>query len=271
MDKGQIKHITNSGYRKLKKCLKKISASFDAEAIHRFRVGYKKLRAFFRMLSQQNDAKRKIKIVSQLKKAYSISGAVRNLQLQQQRIAAAPKQVPEKTQAYLTLLQKEIDKLKPELLEIFSENAVAESKKKTNAALPDKLQLLDLKVYVKKKWAAVNAIITSNCFSDNNLHLIRKNLKDMFYNLKIYQGMGNNVSPLPIWNGKDEKYFDQLLNELGSFQDKCTAIALLKPHWLNSLDKYNRKIPEQTKKIWTKEKKSQKRLLIKKIKTDLLP
>jgi CHAD domain-containing protein len=124
MDQAQIKNITNSRYRKLKKHIERVAESFDAEAIHQFRVEYKKLRAFFRMLSQGEDAGGEIKILKKLKKGYNVSGYIRDLQLQQLRIMEASKPEPKKPQAYLTLLQKEIDKLKPELVEIFSENPV---------------------------------------------------------------------------------------------------------------------------------------------------
>lgn len=56
MDAEQITKITNAHYRKLNKHLKKITEDFDAEAIHQFRVEYKKLRAFLRMISQESHA-----------------------------------------------------------------------------------------------------------------------------------------------------------------------------------------------------------------------
>ena len=213
-----------------------------------FRLEYKKLRAFLRMISQQHETAGEIKISKKLKKGYNISGSIRDLQLQQQRIMAATKQELKKPQAYLTLLQKEIDKLKPELSEIFLEKPAAESKKKTDALIPDEFPLNSFRNFVHKKWAVVYAIIVSGYFSDDNIHAIRKSLKDMFYNLKIYEGVEHELLSLSIWKGKDEQYFNKLLNTMGSFQDKCAAIALLKSYWLNSLNNYNRELLEQIKK-----------------------
>ena len=93
----------------------------------------------------------------------------------------------------------------------------------------------------------------------------------MFYNLKIYVGVEYEQLSLTIWKGKDEEYFNKLIDELGSFQDKCTAIALLKSYWLNSLNKYNRELLERIKKGWIKDKVSMKQLLVKKLKTDIVP
>ena len=271
MNQEQIKHITNNHYRKLKKHIKKVSEDFDVEAIHQFRVEYKKLRAFLRMISQDHETAGEIKISKKLKKGYNISGSIRDLQLQQQRILEATKQELKKPQAYLTLLQKEIDKLKPELSEIFLKKPVTASKKKTDAFIPHEFPLNSFRNFVQKKWAVVYAIIVSGHFSDDNIHAIRKSLKDLFYNLKIYEGVEHELLSLSIWKGKDEQYFNKLLDELGSFQDKCTAIALLKSYWLNSLHTYNQELLEQIKKGWIKDKVRMKQLLVRKLKADIAP
>ena len=90
MNQEQIKHIINNHYRKLKKHIKKVSEDFDVEAIHQFRVEYKKLWAFLRMISQQQETAGEINVSKKLKKGYNISGSIRDLQLQQQRITDRP-------------------------------------------------------------------------------------------------------------------------------------------------------------------------------------
>jgi len=114
-------------------------------------------------------------------------------------------------------------------------------------------------------------MIISGHFSDDNIHAIRKNLKDLLYNLKEYAGVEHTILSVSIWKGKDESFFIKLLDELGSFQDKCTAIALLKSYWLNCLNKYNRELLERIKNVWIKDKVNMKRLLVKKLKTDIVP
>ena len=270
MNKEQIKNITNNHYRKLKKHLKRVAEDFDVEAIHEFRLEYKKLRAVLRMIAQEKETAGELKISKKLKTAYTISGSMRDLQLQQRRILEATKQEPKKPRAYINLLQKEIDQLKPELSEILLENPVAESKKKTDTSIPDEFQLSGFKSFIQKNWMAINSIILSGHFSDDTIHAIRKSLKDLFYNLKIYKGVDYNILSQDVWRGKDEAYFNQLLDALGTFQDKCMAIALLKSYWLNSLNTYNRDLPERIKKIWIKDKVSMKQLLVKKLKADIV-
>ncbi len=266
MNREQIKHITNNHYRNIKKHIKRIADDFDVEAIHAFRVEYKKLRAALRMIAQENEAAGELKISKKLKKVYTISGSIRDLQLQQHRILEATKQEPKKPQAYLLLLQKEIGNLKHEQAEICLEDPVAESKNKTNASIPNDFQLTGFHSFIQKKWMAINTIILSDHFSEDNIHSIRKGLKDLFYNLKIYKGVEFNILSQRIWRGKNEKYFSHLLDELGTFQDKCTAIALMKSYWLNSLTIYNRELLERIKKVWIKDKVTLKQMLVTKLK-----
>jgi CHAD domain-containing protein len=239
--------------------------------MHQFRVEYIKLRAFFRMLAAQQGTAGELTVSKKLKKVYTISGSIRDLQLQQVRITDSTKAEQKKPTSYLALLQKEMNSLKPELSEILLENPVNDSKKKTDAAMPDGFPLSGFKNFVQQKWAAVHVIIASGHFSDDNVHLIRKDLKDLFNNLKLYQGVEYDILSITITKGKGAKYFDQLLEELGSFQDKCTAIALLRSNWLTSLNTYNRELLERLKRNWIRDKLSLKQSLVKKLKTDIAP
>jgi CHAD domain-containing protein len=270
MNKEQIKNITSKHYKKINKQSKIVTEGFDVEAIHQMRVEYKKLRALLRMLSQGSYAEKEIKMSGKLKKTYNIAGSIRDLQLQHQRVQETTKQEPKKPLSYLHLLEKEIDKLKPVLIESFSEKPVADSKKKTDELLPDSFAVADFKKFARQKWSAIHAILISGHFSDGNIHFIRKCLKDLIYNLKVYEGVEYEVLSASIWKGKNHKYFDNLLNELGNFQDQCIGIALLKDGWLNSLKAYNWELLEQVKRKWVKEKINNKQFLLTKLKTDLL-
>lgn len=201
---------------------------------------------------------------------YKILGTIRDLQLQQQRIDLIAKQDPGIAGPYHSLLEEEIKKLKPELAEISSAKMITESKRKTGTSIPDEFQLPGLKSFMQKKWAAVKAIILSGDFSDDNIHSIRKNLKDIFYNIKEYESAEYDTSSLQVWKGRDENYFNEFLDELGNFQDKCTSIDLMRSYWLTGVDQHSREMLEGLKKIWMKEKISLKHLLVKRFKTEIV-
>lgn len=271
MKREKINHITHKQYRKVKKYCNSIAPGYDIETIHQFRVAYKKLRAFLRMIAEGEGQLSGTGISGNLKAGYHISGTIRDLQLQLQRIREASKYEVLKPKAYLSLLQKEIDRLKPSLSEIVSENPVAKSKKKTDASIPSAFPESSFRYFVQKKRDEVYEIMAAGHFSDTTLHAIRKKLKDLFYNFEIYDGVGQNILLQGIWKGKAEGQFAGLLDELGRFQDQCIAIALIKPRWLNSLPVNNYTLMERIKKIWIKDKLYMKRLLLKKLETDLIP
>ena len=268
MNREQLKHTIHGQYGKLKKNARKILPAFDAEVIHQFRVSYKKSRAFSRMISVENGKDRQIKIPGKLKKIYHVLGSIRDLFLQQQRTLEASREDQHTPQSYLNLLQQEIERLKSILSEILLKKPFYKSKKKLDALIPDEFTDVAFKEYMKNKWVAISAIISSENFSDTTIHTIRKNLKDLFYNLKIFRPGDNDTVSALLWNGKDEPYFTTLLDDLGNFQDKSMAIALIKPGWIKSLHILDRQQLERIKKQWMKEKALVKKSLLNKLHVD---
>jgi CHAD domain-containing protein len=107
-------------------------------------------------------------------------------------------------------------------------------------------------------------------FSDDHIHSIRKNLKDIFYNAHLYTASSGKNHLRKIWRNKGSEYFDKLLDELGCFQDKCTAISLIKPYWLIDFDEASQQFLYETKKLWIKEKRRLKRQLVVALTMDLV-
>jgi len=169
--------------------------------------------------------------------------------------------------AYLNLLHKEIEKLKTGFGEIISQKPVNKCKKKTDTAVPGKISELDFNLFIQKKWDTVNAIITTGNFGDKEIHAIRKHLKDLFYNLKIYETAERKILSPGIWNRKDEACFYQLLEELGTFQDNCTAITLVNTYLKKRKKVNDREQVTQIKKIWIKNKRNRKQVLVNKLRS----
>ena len=267
MEHNQIKKITSQYYQKLRKYVSRIPDDFDISTIHEFRVEYKKLRAFFRMLSQQPQIKHEISVSKKLKTVYALSGSLRDLQLQQVRVSDSTRKEPKQPQAYLHLLQKKIEILKTQLTEAIAEKPVNESKRKTDAHSPERFKSSGFSLFVQNRRDAIKEIIISGDFSDQNIHVIRKMLKDLFYIGKISEGAGEkNQSEITA----DFSNVNKLLDELGDFQDRCTSIALLKSYWIINLNTYNQQLLNRLKKTWIRQKVSLKQMLIRKIKTELL-
>jgi CHAD domain-containing protein len=73
--------IIETRFRKINVTLKRLISNFATEDIHQFRIEVKKLRAFLHAI------KTELKLPRRLRKFYDSIGIVRNLELQQQRIA----------------------------------------------------------------------------------------------------------------------------------------------------------------------------------------
>jgi CHAD domain-containing protein len=262
VEQKQLKHIIYFFYKKLEKLSKHIIAGFDAGTIHEFRLVYKKLRAFLQMIGKEgNKPDERINISGKLKKSYRLLGTTRDLQLQQERILEVAGGNIHKTNAYIALLQQEIDKLKPALVEIFSGDPVAASKKKIKASMPDEVPVKDFQEFLKKQWLSICTIVAAKRFSDDNLHTIRKNLRLLLYNLKISKEADHAILSPGIWKGEDEHYFHKLSDELGKFHDKCIAIHLLKVGELSSLNTFNAGLLGRIKKKWLIERANMKQAL----------
>lgn len=262
MKRAQLKHITHIYYRRLKKYIRLIPGDFNTEDLHRFRVVYKKLRALLRMLSQGKQTKQQIRISGKLKQAYIISGSIRDLQLQQMNIRKATQQTRRSPQGYLALLQKEIDHNKPAFNVIISGNIITKCKDRTDALLPQYFHRQDLNKFLLTKWKFIRDIISSGNQSDLTLHSIRKNLKDVYYTLKLFQKKKAVLPTDKIQKVIDIKKLDLLLQDLGNFQDSCVSVRLMRPKWLNNLKPVEMKFLTRIKQACRKDKSKLKKTIV---------
>ncbi|NOT50207.1 MAG: CHAD domain-containing protein [Chitinophagaceae bacterium] len=270
MNRKLLEKISNDHYDKMAGIVSGLLKGINQATIHRFRVEYKKLRAFFRMLSIAEPGVKRIRIQKELKNAYTIAGSIRDLQLQERRVLKATLRDSKKPRTYLNLVQEKIDKLQPELIEILSGNSIEKSRRKTGRLLPSKFLLSSFRQYVQEKWELIYAILASGNFSDSNIHIIRKNLKDLYYNVKQYTGLRQERLSVLVWKERDEAWFDKLLMELGSFQDRCNSVALLKAYWLIKSGNYNKTQLERIKKEWIKDKIARKQSLLQTIRNNFI-
>lgn len=268
MNKQQVSHTTKKNFRQLKIYTKKFTKNTAAKDIHRYRVIYKKLRACLRMIGSLNIYSVKPIVSKNLKSTYKICGAIRDLQLQQQRLKQSPKQELKILKPYLHLLKTKLIQLKAAL----AENVVTKNKPATNNSaaeiLSDKYFVRQCIHYEQQQWVTVCTIIQSGYFTDDKLHTIRKVLKDFFYNLE-YCNRKQKKKIFHLLNiAKDEAYFNNLIDQMGAYQDICSSIIFLKKQALNKIHKQCAELLLQTKKKWVKEKKASKKVLIMQLTTD---
>ena len=271
MDKKEITVIIHRHCRRLAQLLNQVFDRGGLADIHDFRVQYKKFRAFLRLLDFKCKEGQTSRISKSLQQAYQLSGSIRDLQLQRQRITRVTRQQPGSAKAYLDLLKEEILALRPMLSSIIIRNPALDTEHHLAAVSWKKYKTKNIELFFAYKWNTLEQIINARNFSEENVHAIRKILKDIFYTEKDH-GKGK-LSSLPFRLSKRiyMHSLKQLLHELGQFHDKCVALALLRTPSLSKLDQPTRVLMIAIKADWSKEKAKMKTALLQKIKWILAP
>ncbi len=270
MDKSDPKNIIKKYYRTLHKLVIIVNKDFETEAIHKLRVEYKKLRAFLRMISTENSSQKKIKIPEKLKKVYAIAGSIRDLQLQQKSMLTITGESTKKTKSYLKLLEHQVSILQSQWRDVPLEKTIIKSLKKTDEIVFGKINPIAAGRFINNNCTAIAAIITGRNFSDVNMHVIRKYLKDIFYTIQQLENVEDEIKFNSI-EILEKKYLDKLLEEFGNLQDKNTSISLLDEHWLHPLGKASREILIRIKNVFISERDVLTKALIQRLEHEIIP
>ena len=189
------------------------------EPIHRFRVGYKKLRALFRMegLVQEHSA---YSVPRSLKKIYAAAGQVRDTQL-----LTAYIQEEMGDTVLVQVLDKQLRVQLQSLLIILQQtNGVRADVEPLQERLSDwkPVKELDYDPYFKGRIAEW-LHLSRHVLYDDTLHELRKLLKDILYNYQFLHKTGRAGAPLLSLLPISE--IDALQSLLGDYQDMVVRNA----------------------------------------------
>jgi CHAD domain-containing protein len=256
MERKKIKKVIEDHLKQMQSIAKKISAAYATEDIHSFRIEVKKLRAFLRLIQKVQNL-HATHFPKQIKNFYALLGAIRTLQLQQEKIREAIKKtkgvIPE---AYLRILHNEtgiqIEKANKLLLNknLFKEKKLVEK-------LPGKISKAELNNYLSFQKNKLLRLISEENISDRQIHQIRKILKDIFYVHPYIMNKKKNA----VNSFFDRKNLKEITDILGNFHDTCVALSLLSPQYLNkipsqqerdSLPAIHKRLQKERKELKTK-------------------
>jgi CHAD domain-containing protein len=265
MKKKPVEDIVYGFYKTLGHFSREMALDFNEDAVHNFRVEYKKMRAFFRLV---NDGSGKIvlKVPKKLKEVYALAGMYRDRQLQQVRLLEAAKSISTSFREYSDALSQEMNEIRAGLLQLLAAKPLDNRKKRVAGSLHSSIKLQVFSHTLQRSTAMAREILSQPPIPDRKLHQVRKVLKDLFYNLEIYRQA--DKFPIGTWKEKVAEYFNPLLAEMGEYQDKCTAIELLESYWLQHLDSEIAKPLLQLMDEWNNQKTAMKIRLVEKLKAD---
>lgn len=232
MKRKELEHIVQKYAKHVQQYSQQLPGTFAVEDIHELRVEYKKLRAFIRLVQLDEAAGKHLAMPEKVKALYRAAGSVRDLQLFQ---GASQKIITEK-EGGLPHFNKSLDKK----LFAAKENAVEEVERfegrraftPITDALPDYLHDNTIRQFILRKVAAIR-IIQLALERDEELHSVRKHLKDIFYVIRIFENDWGISFPVVAW--RNEKQLGDVAAALGDFNDCCNTVALVQQSLHGSL------------------------------------
>jgi CHAD domain-containing protein len=248
MRKHKTAPIIKQRYDKIGKNLEKLLGSFTAEGLHDFRVEFKKLRAFLRLVASE-----RTKAGRHLHRFYQLAGFIRSLQLQQQRIGEAWMDKEHLPKSYLDLLDAEIS-AKIDMAQRYAKKNLSVKKEiqKTLARTSHYLSKTSSTGFTRSAATRLEHLSGARPLSEDLMHEIRKRLKDLSYNRSYIEKEAALILPASL---TDKHRLSQVLETLGKFQDLRSGLALLQPNYLDRVTDPQERAGMEAIKIKWEEKK----------------
>lgn len=259
--------IIRQQYKKLVQAQRRMVSGYEVQSVHDFRIAYKKLKASLSMMASL-EQQHELAISKKLKKAFRLSGIIRDLQLQLLRVSAASKRGTAPHPEYTKMLLRNMEQSKQQLSGLLSQALIAKSERKSLAGVTHGVRSKDFRKLLEKKWANIQKILNAGSFKDARLHKIRKKLKELSY-IRIFFPDNDRAGSIPGLQHLQDMPFRELSEKLGNFQDQCNAIRLLPTTSRNHLSTKEKKGLKKKKKLWLTEKKAMKRSLLRDL--ELMP
>lgn len=225
MKKKDVIRFFDQRCRNLERCAHNLLEDFAVEDIHQFRVELKKLRALLRLLNAGREEGRAVYIGKSLHSFYATVGMLRGLQLQRQTIFRFCKklQCPVPALYLAQLLQKESGlkaMIRSEAL-AFPLSAV---RRRLRKGVQENLNNETADNFIAIKRSELLTLLAIPICHDEQLHQLRKHLKDLLY---VWSLIGPSLADAFPGKILTEKKCLSLTEKLGDFQDMCIALDYL--------------------------------------------
>lgn len=257
MNRQALEQVIRKHLHHIEKYCDQIPGSFAVEDIHELRVEYKRSRAFLRLLQHEPDAG-KLQMPDAIKAVYRTAGEVRDIQLFLALIQGLP--VAGALPVFNSGWQKQLFSCKEALVKTIEEANFKKITASIKKELPGRLQESTIQQFMHEKIAAIRIILLA-AEEENDLHDIRKNLKDIVYNVRLFE---NDLQiPFPIQPFASETALSDMATHLGDFNDRCIALVMLQAHKDDNLPAQEQKLLNELQANWQQQKEElQEQLLL---------
>lgn len=254
MQHGVIRHIVSEHLKMLDRYSSLVAAEFDLEIIHKLRVEFKKLRAFLRLyaFAHQDDS---VRTGKKLKELYAISGAIRDAQM---HLVRSILERSEALTGYALWLTNFISRGQQEWKSSYDPKIVEKLSARMHQVEWQPVSAQQLLDFFREKIGAIDAVVRKNVQDDEDLHDIRKEVKDLQHVARLCEQKWPEgaaaISPLPL------KALEHLATYAGDYNDERNALERLQ-QYIDSLDKPSRDLL-QLRDQWTGSRDHNREVLI---------
>lgn len=236
---------------------RKIPGGFDMDLIHDLRVAYKKLRAFLRLMQEEE---RSLQIPDDLKLLYRSCGTVRDLQLVIERLNDQKEKIPH----FIKGLHHELFTAKELLVLHIEDVPVRKAVKEIEEGLPDELTEEMVRQFIQRKVATIHVLLLT-LEHEEELHAIRKALKDLVYVKKtLVHELGFNY-PFDEWRNDDK--LEKLTTRLGDLNDQHIALSFFDAKRMDEAPNEEQLVLQEVRQQWEQQKEQLMQLAMEEVKS----
>jgi CHAD domain-containing protein len=241
--------IVSAHIKKLQHNILLMNNAIDEDLIHEFRVEFKKIRAVVRLSGA-------FKIPSLVKDLYAAAGKVRELQLLKKQLLTS--YTNDDLPQFYNRLSNEFEQAVSSL----KEKTTLDYQKDLNELInniPEKLTGRQIQKFIDKQSAALNELIQLPRKKDENIHDVRKIIKDLMY---VFHALEQMEAEEFYLSSKEKQTLRNISEELGMFQDWCTLLSYLSLTKLRSLPEEEKQILKKIREIFLKTKQEAKSIIL---------
>ncbi|MDF2193066.1 CHAD domain-containing protein [Paraflavitalea sp. CAU 1676] len=231
MKRALLADVIRKHGRRIKRYGDQLPGHFEVEMVHDLRLEYKKLRAFTRLLKESRKA-RDIGIPPEIKSVYHTAGRVRDFQLFIPLVMARQETEGVRLNQYTSSLEQRLFTAKELLVKAIEKLKANKAIDQLTTSLPSYLDDKIVRRFIHRKIASVQVMLLA-LEKDRELHAIRKQLKDIILNIRIFDSDWGISFPVTAW--RSEKRLHEVASMLGDFNDRCIALSFLSDSTLHAL------------------------------------
>lgn len=259
MKRNEPDHIIRYYFKRLNRYVSRVKKDFEEETVHLFRVEVKKFRAFLRMLRLGAKEPGELKFPHGFKKMYSLMGKIRDRQLYIKYLEE------NKLHKEIAATENEIKELKEKKDEFITRKELKDMEERFIQNSPAKIDNKLIEIFFRQKLDAISEIISKQNYKDDQLHIIRKCLKDLIYIIRIYRDDIKAPLHFLFWNKTDLKNAEVLAHTLGLFNDACVALSFSNSTAIKKNNKDEQEKLLEIRRNWLSQKRKLKNEILNKL------